>query len=174
MRSLRCGWSSSAKRSTAWNSSTPTSGEVLAEEGQFFLFPAVHHVMPENQMQVVLAAIRAELDAAGDWSFAPAASCLQGPVTTHRTDQVRPGNARRDGYVPGNRELFPVHGWSKPGERPYCLMDYFDYAPPRQGGDAREIVRGGGAAEAAAAGGASPISEKRRDHCGETIAIGCC
>ena len=40
----------------------PTSGEVLAEEKQFFLFPAVHYVMPENQLQTALSQIRAELD----------------------------------------------------------------------------------------------------------------
>ena len=41
----------------------PTSGEVLAEEKQFFLFPAVHYVMPEDQLQYAVNGIREELDA---------------------------------------------------------------------------------------------------------------
>src|SRR5207302_644672 len=32
----------------------PTSGELLAEETQFFLFPAVHYVMPEDKLQGAL------------------------------------------------------------------------------------------------------------------------
>ncbi|MEN0021177.1 MAG: DEAD/DEAH box helicase family protein, partial [Planctomycetota bacterium] len=41
----------------------PTSGEVLAEEQQFFLFPAVHYVMPEDQLKSAVDGIKAELDA---------------------------------------------------------------------------------------------------------------
>ncbi|MEM9084169.1 MAG: DEAD/DEAH box helicase family protein [Planctomycetota bacterium] len=40
----------------------PTSGEVLADETMFHIFPAVHYVMPEDRMQTALDAIRAELD----------------------------------------------------------------------------------------------------------------
>lgn len=40
----------------------PTSGEVLAEEKQFFLFPAVHYVMPEEQLHVAVQQIREELE----------------------------------------------------------------------------------------------------------------
>jgi excinuclease ABC subunit B len=41
----------------------PTSGEILAEERQFFLFPAVHYVMPESQLEDAVRQIREELDA---------------------------------------------------------------------------------------------------------------
>ena len=40
----------------------PTSGEVLAEEQQVFIFPAVHYVMPQDRLQAALAGIRTELD----------------------------------------------------------------------------------------------------------------
>ena len=40
----------------------PTSGELLAEESQYFLFPAVHYVMPEDRMSEVLKSIREEMD----------------------------------------------------------------------------------------------------------------
>ena len=41
----------------------PVSGEVLAEERQVFIFPAVHYVMPEDDLKRALDAIRAELEA---------------------------------------------------------------------------------------------------------------
>jgi excinuclease ABC subunit B len=40
----------------------PTSGEVLAEETQVFIFPAVHYVMPQERLAESLAGIKAELD----------------------------------------------------------------------------------------------------------------
>ena len=138
----------------------PTSGEVLAEEGQFFLFPAVHHVMPENQMQVALAAIRAELDARVT-ELRSGGKLLEAQRLIART-KYDLEMLEETGMCQGIENYSRFMDGRKPGERPYCLMDYFDYAPPREGGDAREIVRGGGAAEAAAAGGASPISEAAR------------
>ena len=41
----------------------PTSGELLADEENTFIFPAVHYVMPDEQKLVAIASIRAELDA---------------------------------------------------------------------------------------------------------------
>ena len=40
----------------------PTSGEVLAEESQVFIFPAVHYVMPQDKMKQAIDSIRSELD----------------------------------------------------------------------------------------------------------------
>jgi excinuclease ABC subunit B len=39
----------------------PVSGEVLGSESRVYIFPAVHHMMPEDQMQRALESIRAEL-----------------------------------------------------------------------------------------------------------------
>ncbi len=41
----------------------PLTGEVLAQEQKTYIFPAVHHVMPEEQKATALASIREELDA---------------------------------------------------------------------------------------------------------------
>ena len=41
----------------------PTSGEVLSEEARAWIFPAVHYMMPEDQMKRAVEEIRAELDA---------------------------------------------------------------------------------------------------------------
>ena len=41
----------------------PTSGEVLAEESTFHVFPAVHYVMPEDEKNSIVATIREDLDA---------------------------------------------------------------------------------------------------------------
>ncbi|MDX2118064.1 MAG: excinuclease ABC subunit UvrB [Planctomycetota bacterium] len=138
----------------------PVSGEVLAEEGQFFLFPAVHHVMPENQMQAALSAIRAELDARVT-DLRSQGKLLEAQRLIART-KYDLEMLEETGMCQGIENYSRFMDGRQPGERPYCLMDYFDYAPPRAGGDAREIVRGPGAAEVASGGGASPISEAAR------------
>lgn len=40
----------------------PTSGEVLGDDAWTMIFPAVHYVMPEDQMKAAVAGIKAELD----------------------------------------------------------------------------------------------------------------
>src|SRR5882724_5382918 len=40
----------------------PLTGELLKEEDQVFIYPAVHYVMPENQVQNAVTNIREELD----------------------------------------------------------------------------------------------------------------
>ncbi|MFG0251281.1 MAG: DEAD/DEAH box helicase family protein, partial [Phycisphaerales bacterium JB038] len=40
----------------------PLTGELLAEESQVFIFPAVHYVLPEDTMEKALVDIKEELD----------------------------------------------------------------------------------------------------------------
>src|SRR3954466_5742290 len=40
----------------------PLTGEVLRDEDQVFIYPAVHYVMPEERLQAAVDSIRAELD----------------------------------------------------------------------------------------------------------------
>ncbi len=109
----------------------PTSGEVLAEETQFHIFPAVHHVTPEDEMERALSGIRAELDE----------RLIQlrheGKLLEAQRLQAR---TRYDlellaevGVCPGVENYSRWFDGRAPGEKPFCLMDYFERTPRRSG-----------------------------------------
>lgn len=107
----------------------PTSGELLAEERQFFLFPAVHYVMPEDQLDVALNGIRSELDE-HVLALRSQGKLLEAQRLMARTkydlemiDEV--------GFCSGIENYSRFMDGREPGERPYTLLDYFDFAPPR-------------------------------------------
>jgi len=110
----------------------PTGGEVLAEEKQFFLFPAVHYVMPEEQMQGALAAIRAELDARV-LELRSQGKLLEAQRLISRT-RFDLELLEETGICPGIENYSRFMDGRERGERPFTLMDYFDYAPPEPGG----------------------------------------
>ncbi|MFM9995752.1 MAG: excinuclease ABC subunit UvrB [Phycisphaerales bacterium] len=105
----------------------PTSGEVLAEERQFFLFPAVHHMMPEEQMAAALAGIREELDSRVV-QLRHEGKLLEAQRLIART-KYDLELLEEVGVCPGIENYSRYMDGRQPGERPYCLMDYFDYAP---------------------------------------------
>ncbi|MGH7242611.1 MAG: excinuclease ABC subunit UvrB [Phycisphaerales bacterium] len=106
----------------------PTSGEVLAEERQFFLFPAVHYVMPEEQMQGVLVAIRAEMDARV-LELRSQGKLLEAQRLISRT-KYDLEMLEETGICQGIENYSRFIDGRQRGERPFTLMDYFDYAPP--------------------------------------------
>jgi len=108
----------------------PTSGEELAQEKQFFLFPAVHYVMPEDQMAVAVAAIRAELDARV-MELRSQGKLLEAQRLISRT-KFDLELLEETGICPGIENYSRFMDGREPGERPYCLMDYFDFAPPAE------------------------------------------
>jgi len=105
----------------------PTSGEVLAEEKQFFLFPAVHYVMPEDQIQPILAQIRADLDARV-MELRHQGKLLEAQRLLGRT-KYDLEMIEEVGYCSGIENYSRYFDGRQPGERPYCLMDYFEHAP---------------------------------------------
>ncbi|MDX2132745.1 MAG: excinuclease ABC subunit UvrB [Planctomycetota bacterium] len=109
----------------------PASGEILAEERQFFLFPAVHYVMPEEQMQAALAAIRAELDERV-MHFRSQGKLLEAQRILSRT-KFDLELLEETGTCPGIENYSRFMDGRMPGERPYTLLDYFDFAPPAGG-----------------------------------------
>ncbi|CAG1007919.1 UvrABC system protein B [Phycisphaerales bacterium] len=113
----------------------PTSGEVLAEERQFFLFPAVHYVMPEEQLQSALIAIRQELDERVLW-FRSQGKLLEAQRLLSRT-KFDLELLEETGTCPGIENYSRFMDGRMPGERPYTLLDYFDFAPPAGGAPAR-------------------------------------
>ncbi len=106
----------------------PVTSEVLAEEKQFFLFPAVHHVMPEDQLQAAIASIREELDARV-MQLRSQGKLLEAQRLLSRT-KYDLELIEETGSCPGIENYSRFMDGRAPGERPYCLMDYFDFAPP--------------------------------------------
>jgi excinuclease ABC subunit B len=110
----------------------PTSGELLAEEKQFFLFPAVHYVMPEDELAGIAAKIRKELDERV-MQLRAEGKLLEAQRLLGRT-KYDLELIEETGMCPGIENYSRFFDGRMPGERPYTLMDYFDYAPPSGGG----------------------------------------
>jgi excinuclease ABC subunit B len=103
------------------------SGEVLAEEKQFFLFPAVHYVMPDDRLQDALRQIREEMDARV-LGLRSEGKLLEAQRLISRT-KYDLELLEETGTCPGIENYSRFMDGRMPGERPYCLMDYFDFAP---------------------------------------------
>ena len=106
----------------------PTSGELLAEERQFFLFPAVHYVMPEDQLQEAIDGIRAELDERV-LELRSEGKLLEAQRLLART-KYDLEMIEEVGFCSGIENYSRYMDGRAPGERPFTLLDYFDYAPP--------------------------------------------
>jgi len=105
----------------------PTSGELLAQETQYFLFPAVHYVMPEDRLSEILSSIRSEMDQRvmqlrHDGKLLEAQRLLA--RTKYDLEMIE-----EIGYCSGVENYSRYMDGRKPGERPFTLLDYFDYAP---------------------------------------------
>ncbi len=106
----------------------PLTGELLADEKQFFLFPAVHYVMPEDQLKAALDGIRAELDERvaalrGEGKLLEAQRLLA--RTKHDLEMMA-----EVGTCNGIENYSRWMDGRSAGERPFTLLDYFDFAPP--------------------------------------------
>ena len=112
----------------------PTSGELLAEESQYFLFPAVHYVMPEDRMSEVLKSIRAEMDERV-MHLRHEGKLLEAQRLLART-KYDLEMIEEIGYCQGVENYSRYMDGRMPGERPFTLLDYFDYAPGRGLGQA--------------------------------------
>jgi len=106
----------------------PASGELLAEERQFFLFPAVHYVMPEDRLQAAIEGIRAELDARV-LELRSEGKLLEAQRLLART-KYDLEMIEEVGFCSGIENYSRYMDGRAPGERPFTLLDYFDYAPP--------------------------------------------
>ena len=106
----------------------PTSGELLAEESQFFLFPAVHYVMPEDQMKAALDGIRTELDERV-MQLRNGGHLMEAQRLLART-KYDLEMMEEVGFCSGIENYSRYMDGRMPGEPPYTLMDYFDFAPP--------------------------------------------
>ncbi|NNF42405.1 MAG: excinuclease ABC subunit UvrB [Phycisphaerales bacterium] len=107
----------------------PTTGEVLAEETQAFIFPAVHYVLPEAQLAGALANIRQELDERV-MALRHEGKLLEAQRLLART-RYDLEMIEEVGYCSGIENYSaPLEG-RPPGSRPHSLLDYFHFVPDR-------------------------------------------
>ncbi len=108
----------------------PTTGELLADEKTIAVFPAVHYVMPENQLQSAVDAIREELDRQ-TLHLRSHGKLLEAQRLQART-RYDLEMIEEVGYCSGV-ENYSRHFDGRPaGSRPYTLLDYF---PDAQSGE---------------------------------------
>lgn len=105
----------------------PTSGEVLADEETFHLFPAVHYVLPEEQLGSICDDISRELDSRV-LELRAEGKLLEAQRLLART-KYDLDLLKETGSCPGVENYSRFFDGRMPGERPFTLMDYFDYAP---------------------------------------------
>lgn len=112
----------------------PASGEELAEERRVFLFPAVHYVTDEQRMKGIIEQIRTDLNIRVE-QFRTEGKLLEAQRLLART-KYDLEMLEEVGYCNGVENYSRYFDGRQPGERPFTLMDYFDYAP-EEFGDSR-------------------------------------
>ena len=101
----------------------PLTGELLTDQDHVFIFPAVHYVLPQEQLQRALGAIRAELEMRFI-TLRNEGKLLEAQRLMARTkydlellEQV--------GVCPGIENYARHMEGREPGSPPYTLLDYF-------------------------------------------------
>jgi len=101
----------------------PTTGEILGAEEQAFIYPAKHFVLPEDRVERACIGIEEEL--AGRLTELR----NQGKLLEAQRLQARTKYdlemLREVGYCSGIENYSRHLSGRAPGERPYCLLDYF-------------------------------------------------
>ena len=101
----------------------PTSGEVLAEEEQIFIYPAQHYVMPYEKIAGAVEGIKAELERRL-MELRSEGKLLEAQRLEARTNYDIE-MMQEVGYCSGIENYARHLAGLKPGERPYTLIDYF-------------------------------------------------
>src|SRR5688572_4450452 len=108
---------------TAITAINPLTGEILKEEEEIFVYPAVHYVMPEDRMMAAINGIKEELDVRvmqlrGEGKLLEAQRLLA--RTKYDIELLL-----EVGVCPGIENYSRHLDGRKPGEKPYTLIDYF-------------------------------------------------
>ncbi|TVQ09855.1 MAG: excinuclease ABC subunit UvrB [Balneolaceae bacterium] len=101
----------------------PDTGKVQDKVDQFFIYPASHYVTTKDRLEESIKQIRDELD----WRIDVLRS-EDKHIEAHRLEQRTVFDIemmREVGYCSGIENYSRYLSARKPGERPYCLMDYF-------------------------------------------------
>lgn len=105
----------------------PISGELLADEQRVFIFPAVHYVTDEDRMAGITAQIREDLKQRVD-QLRNEGKLLEAQRLMART-KYDLEMLEEVGFCNGVENYSRYFDGRAPGERPFTLMDYFDYSP---------------------------------------------
>ncbi|MCA1801280.1 MAG: excinuclease ABC subunit UvrB [Rhodothermaceae bacterium] len=101
----------------------PDTGKVQDKVDQFIIYPASHYVTTKDRLEDSIKQIRDELD----WRMDVLRS-EDKHIEAHRLEQRTVFDIemmREVGYCSGIENYSRYLSARKPGERPYCLMDYF-------------------------------------------------
>jgi excinuclease ABC subunit B len=101
----------------------PTSGELIRDEQQLFIYPTVHHVMPADQIQHAADSIRAELDTRLV-QLRSEGKLLEAQRLAART-RYDIEMLQETGICQGIENYSRHMDGRPPGAKPYTLMDYF-------------------------------------------------
>ncbi len=101
----------------------PITGELLAEEEKINVYPAVHYVMPEDQLQHAIEGIKAELDEQV-MALRHEGKLLEAQRLLART-KYDLEMMQEVGYCSGIENYSRHLDGRAPGSRPYTLLDYF-------------------------------------------------
>jgi excinuclease ABC subunit B len=101
----------------------PLSGELLAEDHHIFIYPAVHYMMPEEQLQPAIASIREELRQRYD-ELRGEGKLLEAQRLMART-KYDLEMMQEIGYCSGVENYSRHLDGRAPGSMPSTLMDYF-------------------------------------------------
>ncbi len=101
----------------------PTSGEILAEEQQVFIYPAKHYIMPAERVESAVQGIAAELDERL-MQLRHEGKLLEAQRLEART-RYDMEMIQEVGYCSGIENYARHMAGLKPGARPYTLIDYF-------------------------------------------------
>ena len=101
----------------------PLTGEILGAEQETFIYPAKHYVMPEDRVGPACVSIEEEL-AARLTELRRQGKLLEAQRLEART-KYDLEMLREVGYCSGIENYSRHLSGRAPGERPYCLLDYF-------------------------------------------------
>jgi excinuclease ABC subunit B len=101
----------------------PLTGELLREEQQIFVYPAVHYVMPQDHVQRAIASIGQELEQRV-MELRSQGKLLEAQRLLART-RYDMEMIQEVGYCSGIENYSRHLDGRQPGEKPYTLIDYF-------------------------------------------------
>jgi excinuclease ABC subunit B len=101
----------------------PTSGQVLAEDQQVFIYPGVHYIMPADRIEAAVESIETELQRQLGW-FRQEGKLLEAQRLEART-RYDIEMIQEVGFCSGIENYARHLTGQPPGSRPYTLIDYF-------------------------------------------------
>jgi excinuclease ABC subunit B len=109
-------WEESIDRITEIDKNT---GEIISKTNSFFIYPAKHFVITEDEKERAIKSIEKELEER---------LTELGPIEAHRLKQKTTYDLemiKESGYCTGIENYSRHFDNRQPGQRPFCLLDYF-------------------------------------------------